>query len=310
MPATAMLGAAAGPGEPLRRIASFLDGFSLGTSRLGAGEEGAVHAALPAGTPIYLTAIPGRLDADLIDAAVRLRTVGIEAVPHLAVRAFESRDALDNLLAALASRADVRRVMVVAGDQERAAGPFASAIEVIESGLLQRHGISEVAVAGYPEGHPRITADALQRTLASKIEAAEQTGLAVHIVTQFAFDPDAIVRWLGRLRDLGIEHPVRVGMAGPTSLPTLLRCAQECGVRASVQGLTRQAGLLKHLVGTKAPDGIIRALAEACADDRLGRVGAHFFSFGGAARSARWAAAAAAGRIVLDRAGGFGVEPR
>ena len=81
-------------------------------------------------------------------------------------------------------------------------------------------------------------------------------------------------------------------------------------MRASVQGLTQQAGLLKHLVGTKAPDGIIRALAEACASGRLGRVGAHFFSFGGAARSARWAAAAAAGRIVLDRADGFGVEPR
>ena len=310
MPATAMQAAADGPGDTLRRIVSLLDGFSLGTSRLGAGEERAVQSALPAGTPVYLTAIPGRPHAGLIDAAVRLHAAGLEAIPHLAVRGLASEAALDELVAKLAGQAGVRRAMVVAGDHERAEGPFAGAIDVIESGLLQRHGISEVAIAGYPEGHPRITADALQRALASKIEAAEQTGLAVHIVTQFAFDPAAIARWLGRLRDLGIEHPVRVGMAGPTSLSTLLRCAQDCGVRASVQGLTQQAGLLKHLVGTKAPDGIIRALAEACANGRLGRVGAHFFSFGGAARSARWAAAAAAGRIVLDRADGFGVEPR
>ena len=80
-------------------------------------------------------------------------------------------------------------------------------------------------------------------------------------------------------------------------------------MRASVQGLTRQAGLLKHLLGTKAPDGIVRPLAEAAASGRIGRISAHYFSFGGAAATARWAAAAAAGRIVLGRTDGFGVEP-
>jgi methylenetetrahydrofolate reductase (NADPH) len=96
-------------------------------------------------------------------------------------------------------------------------------------------------------------------------------------------------------------------MAGPTNLATLLRYARRCGVAASAQGLTRQAGLLKHLVGTSAPDGIIRPLAGA--GEKLGKVAAHFFSFGGLGATARWAAAAAAGRIVLDRGEGFGVEP-
>jgi methylenetetrahydrofolate reductase (NADPH) len=89
----------------------------------------------------------------------------------------------------------------------------------------------------------------------------------------------------------------------------LLRYAQRCGVRASAQGLARQAGLFKHLFGVSAPDGIIRPLAEACAGGALGQVMAHFYSFGGAPATARWAAAVAAGRIVLDRAEGFGVEP-
>jgi methylenetetrahydrofolate reductase (NADPH) len=309
MPATAMQAAAGGPPETLRRIAAFLDRFSIGTSRLSTGEESQVQSVLPAGTPVYLTAVPGRPHADLIETAMRLRAAGLEPVPHLAVRGLASRDALDDIVAQFAARAGVQRAMVVAGDHEHPAGPFTGAIEVIESGLLQRHGLREVGIAGYPEGHPRIATDALQRALAAKIEAAEQTGLAVHIVTQFAFDPGAIVNWIGRLRDLGIEHPVRVGMAGPTSVATLLHCAQQCGVRASAQGLTRQGGLLKHLVGTQAPDGIIRALADACANGRLGRVAAHVFSFGGAARSARWASAAAGGRVVLDRADGFGVEP-
>jgi methylenetetrahydrofolate reductase (NADPH) len=80
-------------------------------------------------------------------------------------------------------------------------------------------------------------------------------------------------------------------------------------VRASAQGLTQRAGLVKHLLGVNAPDRVIRPVAEACADGRLGPVAAHFFSFGGAPATARWAAATAAGRIVLDRAEGFGVEP-
>ena len=138
--------------------------------------------------------------------------------------------------------------------------------------------------------------------------AAEQTGLDLHIVTQFCFDAEPILRWLARLRDLGIEHPVRIGLAGPTTLTTLLRYARRCGVSASAQGLTRQAGLLKHLVGTTAPDGIIRALAEA-PPGQIGEVAVHFFSFGGVASTARWAQATADGRITLDRADGFSAQP-
>jgi methylenetetrahydrofolate reductase (NADPH) len=230
-------------------------------------------------------------------------------VPHLAARNIATGAELDDLLANLAAGAGVRCVLVIAGDRDRPAGPFASALELIESGLLQRHGITEIGIAGYPEGHPRIATPALERALAAKVEAAGQTGLAVHIVTQFCFDAAAVTDWIVRLRGQGIEHPVRVGMAGPTSLATLLRYAQRCGVRASVQGLARNAGLIKHLVGTSAPDGVIRPLADAGAAGRLGRVAPHFFSFGGVAATARWAAAVRAGRITLGRADGFQVEP-
>ena len=45
-------------------------------------------------------------------------------------------------------------------DRDAPAGPFRSALEVIETGLLPSRGITEVGIAGYPEGHPRITAEA------------------------------------------------------------------------------------------------------------------------------------------------------
>ncbi len=300
---------AAGQPDTVRRITSLMRGFSLEATHLRAADLDGLKAALPIRTAIYLTAVPGKPASELVQSAAQVRAVGFEPVPHLAVRNLPSAAALDDLLASLSAQAAVRRVLVIAGDRDRSEGPYNSALEVIESGLLQRYGIAEVGIAGYPQGHPRISPEVLHRALLAKIEAAGQTGLRLHTVTQFAFDAGAILSWVRRLRDLGIEHPVRIGMAGPGSLSTLLRYAQRCGVRASAQGLTRQSGLIKHLIGTSAPDGIIRPLAEACSEGGLGQVAPHFYSFGGAAATARWAAAVAMGRIVLDRTEGFGVEP-
>lgn len=295
------------PAETAQRIADFVRGFSIEATRPTGTDLDALKSAVSATTQIYLSAVPTRPLSDLVAFAAAVRAAGFEPIPHVAARSLASLGALDDLLAQLSAQAGVRRLLVIAGDSDRAQSPYASAIEVIESGLLQRHGISEVGVAGYPEGHPRIASETLDRALAAKIEAAEQTGLGIYIVTQFGFSAERIVSWILRLRDLGIEHPIRVGMAGPTNLATLIRYARRCGVAASAQGLTRNAGLLKHLVGTSAPDDIIRGIAEA--GGQLGRISAHFFSFGGIGATARWAAAATAGRIVLGRTEGFGVEP-
>jgi methylenetetrahydrofolate reductase (NADPH) len=143
--------------------------------------------------------------------------------------------------------------------------------------------------------------------LADKIAAAQATGLRIHIVTQFCFDAAAIVDWIRRVRDFGFDVPVKVGLAGPTSLPTLMRYASRCGVAASVQGLARHAGMMRHLFAMSAPDAIVRALAAERAS--LGEVRTHFFSFGGLVRTARWASAVEAGQVVLEAGQGFRVEP-
>jgi methylenetetrahydrofolate reductase (NADPH) len=308
-----MTAAALVPIDPLEgavgRIVAFLSGFSLEATKVTPADIAALQKAAPANMPVYLTAVPGQPVAGVIEPSKRLRAAGFEPVPHLAVRNIASAAVLDDLLSNLAIMANVRRALVIAGDRDRPAGPYASALDLIESGLLQRYGVNEIGIAGYPEGHPRISALVLQKALTAKVEAAEQAGLKVHIVTQFCFDARSVIDWIAQLRDLGIENPVRIGMAGPTNLATLIRYAQRCGVRASVVGLNRNAGLLKHLVGTSAPDGLIRPLALAAADGRLGQVAAHFYSFGGVAATARWASAAQTGHIVLDRADGFRVEP-
>jgi methylenetetrahydrofolate reductase (NADPH) len=281
--------------DPIDAIADFMAGFSLEATRPSAEEVAALAAVAPASTSVYISAVPKRPAHEAIEAAARLRQAGFEPVPHLAARGFASTRALDDFLARMSGEAGVVRLLVIAGDHGEPAGEFHSAIEVIDGGALQRHGICEIGVAGYPDGHPRL----LQQDL----------DLAVHIVTQFCFDAQAILQWITRLRDFGLEHPVRIGLAGPTNLATLLRYAKRCGVRASAQGLARQAGLVRQLFAMSAPDALVRALAQARAERHLGEIAPHFFSFGGLARTARWAEAVAQRHVALEAGEGFRVEP-
>jgi methylenetetrahydrofolate reductase (NADPH) len=296
---------AAEPNEAAR-IADFMRCASFEATRPSDTEIDALAAAAARGTAIYISAAPSRPLSEQIATARRLAARGFEPVPHIAARSFASAVELDGHLARLVDEAGVRRLLVIGGDRDAPAGYFHHAIEVIESGIPQNRGIREIGIAAYPEGHPRVAQTEIDRALAAKIEAAAATGLGVHIVTQFAFSAAPVVGFVARLRDTGIELPVRVGVAGPASVATLMRFAAICGVAASARALARHAGLGKRLFGTNAPDAVIRALAAT--RDTLGDVAPHFFTFGGLGAAARWTAAVAAGRIALDRSGGFRVE--
>lgn len=278
--------------DPAQAVRAFMQGYSVEATRPQLAELDALAATAPASTRVYLSAVP-RLTADeLIATSARLRAAGLEPVPHFAAREVTTAAALASCLKRLRNEADVQCALVVAGDRSQPAGPFSAAIELIEAGLLQEHGVSEVGISGYPDGHPRIADHDLRRVMRAKIAAAEDTALRVHIVTQFGFDARRMIAWLDDLRDQGVDHPVRIGLAGPTRMSTLLKYAHRCGVKASGQNVARFGGLAKHLIGMSTPDALVRELAQACAGGKLGTVIPHFFSFGGVAHTARWAEAA------------------
>jgi len=285
----------------VQRIAALMADFSVEATRPSDADIAAL-TVLPRGTRVYISAVPHRAAEESISAAIRLRAAGLEPVPHVAVRNFASVDALDDCLARLNGEAEVRRVLVIAGDRADH-GPFRSAADAIDSGLFRRRGIRTLGIAGYPEGHPKIGNDALFKALVEKVAAAEATGLTVEIVTQFCFDARAILDYVARLRAFGFEQPLRIGLVGPTGLAALLRYAGRCGVRASAQALARRSGMLRQMFALTVPDDLIRALADAAPAG----VRAHFFSFGGLPATARWAQAVAGGRIALQGAGGFTV---
>jgi len=262
---------------------NFARTFSVEATRPNAGEIAALAELLPPGTPVYFSAVPTIEPPELIAAAALLRKSGLEPVVHIAARRIRAAADLQNLLTSLHGEADVRRLLVIGGDVD-ALGPFPDALTVIQKGRMRQAGIEEIGIGAYPEGHSRIPAARLEAALDEKIAAAAAHGLGVHIVSQFSFSPERILAWLRQLRACGITRPVKVGMAGPTSMPALLRYARRCGVNASLRGLI--SGAAAGLIGHVGPDRIIETL-EAAGD--LGDAAPHYFSFGGAVETARYA---------------------
>jgi len=279
-------------------IPNFARTFSLEATRPNAGEIAALADLLPGGTPVYFSAVPTIEPPELIAAAALLRKSGLEPVVHIAARRIRVAADLQNLLASLRGEADVRRLLVIGGDVDTS-GPFADALAVIQKGRLREAGIEEIGIGAYPEGHNRIAPGRLAVALDEKIATATAHGLGVHIVSQFSFSPEHILAWLKQLRACGITKPVKVGMAGPTSVPGLMRYAKRCGVNASLRGL--MAGAAAGLIGHVGPDRIVETLALA---GDLGDAAPHYFSFGGAVETARYACStsrrAAAGHAMAQ----------
>jgi methylenetetrahydrofolate reductase (NADPH) len=271
----------------VRTMTGFARRFSLEATRPDAAEIGRLAAILPPGTEVYVSAVPTVGPRELIDIAARLRRAGLEPVAHIAARRSPSAEFLQSLLAGLCAEAGLRRLLVIGGDVD-AAGPYADALAVIQKGGLREAGIEEIGIGAYPEGHPRIPPGRLEASLDEKIASAVALGLRVHIVSQFSFSAERIIAWLKLLRTCGIALPVKVGLAGPTSVPALIRYARRCGVNASLRGL--MSGAASGLIGHVGPGRLIEGLAEA---EGLGDIAPHYFSFGGTIETARFACEAA-----------------
>ena len=262
---------------------NFARSFSIEATRPNAAEIAALADILPPGTPVYFSAVPTIEPPELIGAAALLCKSGLEPVVHIAARRMRTAADLQDLLKSLRGEADIRRLLVIGGDVDTS-GPFPDALAVIQKGRLREAGIEEIGIGAYPEGHNRIAAGRLAVALDEKIATAAAHGLGVHIVSQFSFSPEHILAWLKQLRACGITKPVKVGMAGPTSVPGLMRYAKRCGVNASLRGL--MAGAAAGLLGNVGPDRIVETLALA---GDLGDAAPHYFSFGGALETARYA---------------------
>ncbi len=292
----------ASPEDDRRGIQALLAGASLEISSRDPAEIDASAGLLEPGTAVYISMPPGQTCHGTVALAARLKRAGFRPVPHVAARRIASREALAEYLARAVGEAGVDGAFVIAGDSDRASGPFDSSLALLETGLFQRHDIVHIGVAGYPEGHPGIAASALEAAVAAKKSLALRAGLDLQVVTQFCFESEPVLSWAARMKGHGL--PVRIGLSGPASLPRLLRFAALCGIGNSVRALKARPQAITRLLVEAGPEVVVRELAR-----RGGApiAGVHFFCFGGLVRTARWLRAIREGRFEPTSDGGFRV---
>jgi methylenetetrahydrofolate reductase (NADPH) len=249
--------------------------------------EEAAHL-IPPGTQVSVTFLPNESFDDRINAASAVKQLGLIPVSHISARRLQSAAELESFLDRLASLNCLDKVFVIAGDGANAEGPYPDALTVIKSGLLEKYGVNHVGIAGYPEGHPDISPDKLWQALHDKKAALDDLGLDFSIVTQFGFDVERITAWLAELRAQGVAAPVRLGVAGPASVGTLLRFAARCGVAASAKVMAKYGISITRLMNTAGPDPIIEDLARHLEPAIHGETLLHFYPFGGLVKTAAW----------------------
>lgn len=244
--------------------------------------------AIPQGTRVNVTFLGNEDLAMRVAAAQAVREHGFVPVPHISARRLRSQAELEEFLAALADVGAAEHVFVVGGDPETPEGPYEDSLSVIRTGVLQQHGVREVGISGYPEGHPDIDDDVLWSALADKEAAAREQGLEPTIITQFGFDKDPVLEWLAEVRRRGIDAPVRIGVPGPAGIKRLLGYARRFGVGTSA-GIVQKYGFsLTNLLGTAGPDRFLRDFAAGLDPEVHGRVLLHFYAFGGLRTTAEW----------------------
>lgn len=277
---------------PADSTASAAELVTCGSIELGpdhAADARALGEMLPAGTKVYVNHLPRHPLAAALSALEAIRAAGLEPVPHVAARRITSRDELKSFLERAVRGIDVRKVLLIGGDDAKPAGPYADSIAPLAEGLLAECGVREVGMAGYPEGHPRIPRAALEEAMERKLGIAAEQKLSPYIVTQFSFAPSRVVEYCTDLAAKRPQVPVYVGMAGPTDAGRLLRFAHRCGVSASLRALRAQGMEMVKLVTHTDPSDQLAALARYCQSRKACNVvGAHFFSFGGARHTAQW----------------------
>ena len=292
----------------IETIQSAAANWSIEVTPTGATKIESFRDCLAPGTTVNVTFLPGTDPSDTIAVAERLHNDGMRPVPHLAARSLRDAGQLDELLTAFTTRCGVEEVLCIGGGVDNPVGDFSATIEVLESGLIQKHGIRHIGVAGHPEGSPDISDEEIATALSAKNELAARDGLELYIETQFCFEADIVLDWERRVREAGNRLPIRIGIPGPATIKTLFRFAQISGIGPSMRFVAKQAKNVAKLMTVQSPHLLIAGLAEGMAADKDCLIRHfHYYPFGGFARTAAYAGAIAEGRIDLLPKGGFDV---
>jgi methylenetetrahydrofolate reductase (NADPH) len=237
---------------------------------------------LPEGARVSITASPQKGMMATVDLAVELQGRGLQAVPHLAARLIEDRVELKEILDKL-DGAGIHEAFVVGGDPDEY-GEFFDGLALLTAMEQLGHGLTEVGVPGYPEGHHIVDRATIEQAIEDKLPFTS------YLTTQMCFVPVAIERWVRDLRSSGVGLGVYIGIPGVAELTKLIVVSTRIGVGPSARFLTKSKGLAGRLVrpGGYSPDDLIIALAPVLADPTSNILGFHLYTFNAVETTESW----------------------
>ena len=238
-------------------------------------------AQLPRTVRVSITCSPKHGPDGALEMATRLCGLGHSPTVHVAARMVRDRDHLDRLLAGMAD-AGVEDLFLIAGDVEEPVGEYSSAVELLALVADHPKRPELIGIAGYPEGHPLISDEELERALRAK------SRLADYVVTQMCFDAEALGGWIVREREQGMDLPVVIGMPGKVTRRKLLRMSARIGVGPSLDFLRKQKGLRALLSRRSTADRLFDGVVPLLDDPRLAVAGFQYFTFNELLQTWEW----------------------
>lgn len=156
------------------------------------------------------------------------RQCDLDVMCHLTVVG-QSKDDARAILDKLEQRG-IENLLALGGDPPQGTSEwkphpdgFHHAVELVRE--AKSRGVFAVAVAGFPEVHPRaLSRDSDMRYLKEKVDAG-----ATAIITQLFFDNEDYYRFVEDARKLGIKIPIVPGILPILSAPQVRRFVSLCG---------------------------------------------------------------------------------
>ncbi len=261
---------------------------SLETTAGGAFRFAYMASHLSPNTSVNIAFIDTESAEERIVAIDVLQSSGLSPRPIVSARRFTSEQALRSFLHRAVQLKGVRDLFLVGGDPAVPRGPFRGSLDVINGSYLDETNISAIGIAGYPEGHPHIEDVVLLDSLHNKVEALSAKGLHVEITTQLSFDVLAVIAWIQRVRGIGIDAPIRIGIPSPAGVSEILNFAKLCRVRTSVQLLQRYGWETTSLLSSAGPDRFLTELLERTDRLDLGPLSLHLYPLGNLEKALQW----------------------